>query len=559
MNALAGGIAHRPKALIHDLRRATSTAACSTKFYHWLLSSGDAPSAIVVKMIDPWPGDAENGRALCRGLYKRDGVTLPFTGDFWLEMEDHPQLKFSAHQFGFLRDLRAAGGDQARKLARHLVDSWIGDYDRWNADIWRADLIGERLSMWLSFYDFFCGSADADFQQRYYASLTKQARHLSRSISGPLAKSLTGIELLKAAKGLVFAGFSFPGREAWILQGFEILLAELPQQILSDGGHASRSPQQLVDALQIMLDLRCGLNRANLPVPEVIQHAIDRAGQALRFFRYADKKLGLFHGGQEGDIALMDALQTQSSLSGKALKSLPESGFERVQIGRSLLMLDTATIADSPLDLSMHSSPLSFEFAYGKERIFVNCGGHPSADEWKQVLRHTAAHTALTLDNRPAHDFKSDGHIVRGHGKIKVTRNEARDHCLIDATHAAYLPINGVKHRRRLYLGNQGLDLRGEDTLSAEVPPTHSMPVELRFHLHPRVLATVTKMGEEIVLRLPSGAGWRFCCVGATLSLDNSIYLGSGVKPVKTRQLVITASLSAETTQIKWALQKETL
>ncbi|PZP55291.1 MAG: heparinase [Micavibrio aeruginosavorus] len=546
-------IAEKPIALIHDLKRATSTAAHSSKFYHWLLSSGEAPSAIAVKMIDPWPGDAENGRALCRGLFKCEGSTLAFSGDFWFEAEDHPHLRLKCHEFSFLRDLRAAGGDQARKLARHMVDGWIGDYDRWDADIWRADIIGERISYWLSFYDFFCGSADEDFQARYYASLTKQAKHLSRALPG----SLKGVALLKAAKGLAFAGFSFPGRESWILQAFEIILAEIPQQILSDGSHASRSPKALADTLQILLDLRCGLNRASLPVPEIIQHAIDRAGQALRFFRYADKKLALFHGGQEGDITLMDALQTQSASVGKAMKSLPEAGFERVQLGRSLLMLDTASIADSPCDMTMHSSPLSFEFAYGKERIFVNCGGHPSAFEWQQVLRHTAAHTALTLDDRPAHDFKSDGHIARRHGKIKVMRNESREHCLLDATHNAYVSINGISHRRRIYLGDQGLDLRGEDTLTAEIIPTHAMPAIARFHLHPRVLATVIKDGEEVILRLPSGAGWKFSCVGAKLSLENSIYLGSGAKPVKTRQLVLSTCIKTETTQIKWALQKE--
>lgn len=548
-------IAEKPKALIHDLKRATSAAAHSSKFYHWLLSSGEAPSAIETKMIDPWPGDAEMGRAMCRGILRIEGSTINFSGDFWFEAEDHPHLRLKCHEFSFLRDLRAAGGDQSRKLARYLVDSWIGDYDRWDAEIWRADIIGERISHWLSFYDFFCGSADEDFQHRYYSSLMKQARHLSRSLPG----NLKGVALLKAAKGLAFAGFSFPGRESWILQAFEIVLNEVPNQILSDGGHASRSPKNLIETLQILLDLRCGLNRANLPVPEVIQHAIDRAGQALRFFRYADKKLAIFHGGQEGDTALMDALQTQSAISGKPLKSLPETGYERVQLGRSLLMLDTASIADSPADMTMHSSPLSFEFAYGKERIFVNCGGHPTAKDWQQVLRHTAAHTALTLDDRPAHDFKNDGHIARRHGKIKVNRQEARDFCLLDAAHNAYVSINGISHKRRLYLGDQGLDLRGEDTLTAEVIPTHAMPATIRFHLHPKVLATVTKPGEEVVLRLPSGAGWKFCAVGGTLSVENSIYLGNGVKPIKTRQLVISACIKAETTQIKWALQKEML
>jgi uncharacterized heparinase superfamily protein len=548
-------IVERPRALIHDIKRNAASAACASKFYHWLLSSGGAPDAIAVKMLDPWPGDAEAGRAMCRGHYDLRGVKLNFNGHLWMEAEELGEAGLYCHEFSFLRDLRAAGGDAARRLARHLVESWIRDYDRWQPDIWRADIAGARIAAWLSYYDFFCGSADSDFQSLYYASLTKQARHLSRALPGNLA----GVGLLQAAKGLVFAGFSFPGREAWILQGFEIILNEIPRQILSDGCHVSRAPQAQAQTLQILLDLRCGLNRANLPVPPPIQHAIDRAGQAFRFFRYADRRLALFHGGQEDDPVLLDAIQTQSASSGKAPRSLPEGGFERVQLGRSLLMLDASPVPDAPHDRAAHSAPLAFEFAYGKERIFVNCGGHPFAKDWQQVLRGTAAHTALSVDNRPAHAFRSNGGIGRRHAPIRVSRDESRTHCLLEAEHNAYAALNGIRHKRRLYLGDQGLDLRGEDTLHTEVPPTHGLGASLRFHLHPRVLASVVKEGEEIVLRLPSGAGCRFQCVGGTLSLESSVYLGQGARPVKTRQIVIAAPVMAAKTQVKWACQKEML
>ena len=560
MTAIARPLSQRPLHFIGDIKREIRSkaghAACSSKFYHWLLSSGDAPTQMAVRMIDPWPGDADAGRAICRGHYTQNGANIRFTADnaahFWRESEAHDAWVAQIHEFGFLRDLRAAGGEQSRRIARALVDCWIDVYDRWDAEIWRADTMGQRIATWLAFYDYFCGSADEEFQQRYYTSITKQARHLSRALSN--RGNLNGIALLKAAKGLVFAGLAFPGREAWILQGFEIILDELPNQILSDGGHVSRSPKAISDALQIVLELRCALNRAGLPVPEVIQHAIDRAGQAIRFFRYADKKLGLFHGGQEGDSVLMDALQLQAGAANKALKALPETGFERVQMGRSLLMLDTAPIGDA---LHMHSSPLSFEFAYGKERIFVNCGGHPNINEWQQVLRHTAAHTALTLDGKPAHDFKADGHIARRHKAISCKRTENRESCLIEAEHHAYVSLNGIAHSRRLYLCDQGLDLRGEDTLIAEVPSTHAMPIAIRFHLHPRVLVNYIHNRDEAILQLPGGASWRFYAVGGKLDVENSIYLGFGAKPQKCKQLVITSEAKAEKTQIKWALQKE--
>jgi uncharacterized heparinase superfamily protein len=543
----------RPLDALRDMKQQALSAACGSPFYNWLLSSSAPPSQLAVRLADPWTGNADAGRQMCRGFFPCNGTSFRFYDDVWEDAESHPEAFDALHSFTWLRDLRSLGGDQSRRLARHLVDRWMETHDRWEARTWRPDLLGQRITMWLAFYDFFCGSADEEFQKRYFGSLTRQARHLSRS----LPSGLVGIPLLRAARGLVYAGLSFPGREAWVLDGFETILKEIPHQFLSDGGHVSRSPQQLAEGTQILLDLRYALGRAGLPVPESIQHAIDRAGQGLKFFRYGDKKLGLFHGGQEGDVCLLDSVLSQIAGPSRPLRALPESGFERASVGRALLMFDVSSVPEKPYDGNAHSAPLSFEFSYGRERIFTNCGSHPVHEEWRQVLRHTAAHTALTLGGRPAHDLHENGGVGRRHRSIECIRAETRDTCLLDATHDAYASLNGVSHRRRLYLCDRGNDLRGEDTLFADLAPESSADIAIRFHMHPRVLVSLVKEGEEALLRLPSGLGWKFFIVGGQLSLENSIYLGSGGRPVKTKQLVIRARMDADRLQLKWALQRE--
>lgn len=547
-------LALKPFLFFEGVRRQAASAACGSPFYNWLLSSGSLPNYLVVKLVDPWPGQTEIGRSMCRGVLSYAGATLSYDQNLWEDVRGVAHWHDYAHGFSWLRDLRALGGDAPRKLARYLVDSWIDSHDRWEPDIWRADLIGERLSMWLVLFDFFCGSADEDFQQKYFSSLVRQARHLSRNLPG----ALTGIPLLRAAKGLVYAGLSLPGRDAWVLQGFQIILPEIPKQLLEDGSHISRSPEQLAEFCQILLDLRYALNRSNLPVPGVMKEAILRSGNALRFFRYADKKLALFHGGQEGNIIRLDAVQSQIPVPGKPPRSLSQAGFERVSLGRSLLLFDCGMFLSSSSDQTGHASPLSFEFAFGKERVFTNCGGHPTVPEWKQVLRHTAAHNGLTIDGRSVCDFDSNGFLERGKGASVCSRTETRDSCLLDASWQ--IPC-GITHRRRLYLSDQGHDLRGEETLTVkseeEISEEAPRAVAVRFHLHPRVLLSLNKEGQEIFLRLPGGTGWKFYAVGGTISLENSVYLGSGAKPQKTWQIVIRSDLKAKDLQIKWALQRE--
>lgn len=537
--------------VLSDLRKQATTVAQSSNFYHWLLSSGTVPRGFAVKMIDPWPGNAEAGRTLCKGLFTSCGANIPFAQDLWSETDAFPQWQDLLHGFTWLRDLRALGGDAARKVARDIVGYWMHQNIRWDERIWRPDVLGQRITMWLSTYDFFCGSANEEYQDRYLACLMRQSKHLSRIFPG----TLTGVPLLKAARGLIFAGLAFPDQEKWVLQGFDCVLKELPKQILKDGGHVSRSPQLLVETLQIMLDLRCALYRANLKVPETLQSSIERAGTALKFFRYADRRLALFHGGQEGDVVLLDAIQAQVAMTGKPDASLRDSGFERATLGRSVLILDSGTLPDQPYDGAAHSAPLAFEFAYGRERIFTNCGSHPLSGDWQQVLRHTAAHNTLTINGLPVHDLHEDGTLIREASPVSCTRVETKESCLFDALHDGYGRA-GITHRRRFYLSEQGCDLRGEETLSAKQAPKKPRRIDLRFHLHPRIFVDLTDDGREAILQLPGGSTWKFFAVGGKLTLENSIAFHNGIRPAKTRQLVVVAGMAEENLQIKWALQK---
>lgn len=537
--------------VLQDWRKQAETAAHGSNIYNWLLSSGSLPRQFAVKMIDPWPGNIEIGRSMCKGLFTSGGASIPFAQNLWDETCNYPQWSNQLHGFTWLRDLRALGGDTSRRLARQMVDQWMSGNDRWDASIWKADILGQRITMWLSTYDFFCGSADERFQERYIGSLMRQTKHLARVFP----EGLEGLPLLRAAKGLIFAGLAFPGREQWAIQGFDSVLAALPKLILKDGGHASRSPQQLVETLQIMLDLRCALYRSNYPVPEVLQKTIERAGQALKFFRYGDKKLGLFHGGQEGDVVVLDTMQAQIISTGKPETTLRESGFERAALGRSLMMLDTGSIPEGPYNRSHHSAPLAFEFSYGRDRIFTNCGGHPSNPDWQQVLRHTAAHNALTINGRPVHDFHEDGSIIRQHAPIDCTRVDTKETCLLDATHDGYGRA-GVTHRRRFYLSTQGHDLRGEETLTAKKVPSKPRQIDVRFHLHPSASVTIDKEKNEAVIQLPGGTSWRFYGVGGELKLESSIHFAAGIRPAKTNQLVLSSTMAEAVLQLKWALQR---
>ncbi|MCC6598714.1 MAG: heparinase II/III family protein [Alphaproteobacteria bacterium] len=542
--------------------------AAGTMLYDWSLG-GPVPERLAVRPVDPWPGSAEAGRWLCEdGAFFLHGDRLPIRSGSWEPVGVSEAWMTHMHGFTWLRDLRAYScgrgtGVGARQLARALVHNWTGHYRHWHPLVWRADITGLRLSMWLASHEFFGEEVFADpeeeqaFQDTFFDAAMRQARHLSRVLARGLPEEISGIGALQAAKGLLYAGMAFDFRGTWAEQALAFIAREIDVQILGDGAHASRSPSQLLEAMQIMLDVRMLLRAADYALPEKIQHAIDRMGPALRFFRYTDKYLALFNGSQEGDSDLLDCVAAQAGVRSKSLSSLPCAGFERVSQGRTVIVMDCGSPPPRALDRYAHAAPLAFEMCYGRERLLVNCGMHPLLEDWRESLRATAAHNTLVIEHRNAFEIKKDGHFARKSKKRASLREEARSAVLIEASHDGYVPLNGLVHRRRLYLSDHGQDLRGEDTLISAIEPARPYDVCVRFHLHPKIMVSLINEGQEALLRMQSGTGWRFHVAGGHMMLEDSLYMGSGGQPRKTKQLVICRQVIDKKNQIKWALQKE--
>lgn len=540
-----------PFHLIDTLKDKAGQMAYNTVFYDWSLKDS-VPDRLVVRPVDPWPGDAAKAEDLLHAAGVEDRTGPTWYGEWWApENADHI-WQSHMHSFNWLRDLRALDGAIAREQGRLMIESWIERYESWNAQSWRTDLIAQRLSMWICHYEFFCANANEEFEDKLLASIVKQAKHLSNTLGTP-----TGLDKLSAIKGLLYSGIALEGHERWIEQALDALENAIKKQILPDGGHVSRCPETMLDALEIMADIRSALKAGAYPVPEFLSDTITNMSSALRALRYRDRKFGVFHGSQEGDITTIDSILAQAGTHTKAKKSLPETGFERLELGRSLLVMDTGTAPANPYDKQAHASALAFEFCYGKERLFVSCGSHPTSQEWQDALRFTAAHNTACLDMRNSCEIRKDGHFGRKVTNATLHREETKDAALLIASHNGYVPLNGITHTRKLYISDEGHDMRGEDDFACAFELIKPVETSLRFHLHPNVQASFIKEGEEILLRMPGGIGWRFKRSAGVLAIEDSLYLGEGHTPRKTKQIAIYGQMSEDHACIKWSLKRE--
>ncbi len=539
--------------LIQHIRECAGRMAYSSYLYNWSLRA-DPPAGILFKPIDQWNGNAETGKKLTQGHFELHSEELRADGDFWKCTDLHEGWNDYLHKFEWIRDLRALGGDEARFAVRAYMSEWIKKYSYWNEVTWQSDRLGRRISLWLSLYDFYGESADEAFQHDVLDSITRQARHLYRV----MPTQNTGIKSFESLQGLIYAGLAIPGGERWLDYGLEAISYEAETQILQDGGHISRNPDTLLSVITILNDVRAAIVGADYPLPKAIQYALDRGLPALRFFRYNDKSFAVFNGAQEGTKNVLERLILQSGAKGRIPKSLPDTGYERLSAGRTLMMVDCGNTPNWPYDDASHSSPSAFELSIGRERVFVSCGTHPTDMNWSEMLRGSAAHNMLSIDHRNVCEIRSNGHIGRRPKKVDVQREELTSGQLLTIKHDGYIPVNGIIHKRRYFMDVTGNDIRGEEELTTKTGTlTRPVDVTVRFHLHPRVLVSLIRDGEEALLLLPSGAGWRFNHDGAKLSLENSIYLGEGIYPRKTKQLVLNCKMETPEQVVQWALQKE--
>ena len=509
--------------------------------------------------IDLVPGVAGRGETLVGGLYEFGGQTVRAAevgerGDApWRHQDAGECWLGELHGFAWLRDLRAVGTGPAAERGRSLVLDWLRQHRTIGsaAAAWGPESLARRLSAWLAHSEFLLQGADDEFDRRFHQALGLQANHLARTVRN----AADGLPQLIACKGLIETGLCLPEGERRISQGHKLLEAALAKQVLGDGGHIERNPSAQLETLWCLAGLRATLEATEHPGWPALSESIARLAPTLRLFRHGDGGLALFNGGLEEECGLIDlALSRGGAGSGAAPLDAPEVGFRRIEGRHATLIADTG--APSATGRSAHAGTLSFELSAGRERLVVNCGGWRGPDDgWREALRGTAAHSTLIVDDTNSANLGVDGSIGEGPNTVKVERRNQDGATWIDADHDGYLDTLGLIHKRRLYAGAEGADVRGEDTLThLRQRRRRGRQFAVRFHLHPDVRCAMTEDRRAVLLRLQSGAVWQMRAAGASMSIDESVYAGDGATRRRTSQVTLIGPIE-DTTTVKWALK----
>ena len=405
----------------------------------------------------------------------------------WDDPEIDKLWRYNLHYFD---DLNSIDAESRVIWHENLIKRWVADNPPGNGSGWEPYPTSLRIVNWIKWV--FAGH---ELEPDCLVSLSTQARWLSKK----LEIHLLGNHLFANAKALVFAGIFFNGREAeqWLEKGLQILKHEIPEQILTDGGHFERSTMYHAIALEDMLDL-CNILRSYsgflsdywVEVSEKWWNQIAGMLDWLLAMCHSDGEIGLFNDAALNIAPSPEVLEKYAnrlgftSLTDKYcdVTHLKDSGYVRINKRNVVALLDVAEIGPDYLPGHAHADTLSYELSLFGYRVLVN-SGTSCYGKSKERLRQrgTAAHNTVAVDDNDSSEVWGGFRVARRAYPFDLNIVENHKQVLVECSHDGYHRLSGkVTHRRSWKIREKEIIVT--DTLSGRFNEAVGY-----FHVHPDV------------------------------------------------------------------------
>ena len=525
-----------------------------------LFGQGRQPLRLVAVPRDHVLGDRSRGDALLSGKLLLGSETAQLADIDFAEIGTDGALAREVQSFAWLRDLAAsASRDRGARLAEAIAGRWLIAHGARVDEAWAPELWGERILVWTAYAPYILSSRDAGYRSALLNTLARGARHLDSNAD----KAAPGLPRITAWSGALVAALTLQGGMSRLSRSESGLMRSLAGAQFEDGGLMSRSPQEQMSLVDRVGLVRAAYFAAKQAVPDPLENASAAALAALHGVTMGDNALGSWQGGNPGDPARLAALVEGCGLRARPLRAARGWGYHRLSALGTIIVVDAAPPPPPRMAAMGCASTLALEMSDGAQRLVVNCGGPgpiptEMPEELIQALRTTAAHSTLVLDDTNSTAILPDGSLGKGVTDLEIDRSEDNDCSRLEAAHDGYVKGFGLVHQRRLSLGNDGKEVRGEDRLTPKGRRKirEAAPFAIRFHLAPGVEATVTADGMGAILRSAGAPPWNFRCRGAMLQVEESLFIDGRGQPVSTLQLVVVGEVSAIGGEIAWQFRR---
>ena len=388
--------------------------------------------------------------------------------------------QFNLHYFQYLFLLEA--GDQVK-----LCKDWIHRNPKGHGTGWHPYPTSLRIINWCK-----AGIADPEVQESLYL----QSAFLYRN----LETHLMGNHLIENARALVFAGRFFDGAgesSKWSRRGLDLLLNELTEQFLPDGGHFERSPMYHALMLEAYLDV-VNILPENHTAIEKFRTVVCRMMDYLAALTHPDGNLVLFNDATQ-EIAPSTAalLGYGESLLGYAPAEnhvFDASGYYVYRDDELFLAIDGGAIGPDHVPAHAHADIFSYVVSLAGKQMIVDTGVYEyAAGEMRTHVRSTSAHNTICIDRLDQVECWASFRVARRWQPEQVEFNKHGAGCRFGGRYDGYAKLIGddIVHRRSIEVDAHERKVRVLDVIDGN-GKHHVMS---RIHVHPDVELSFCEKG----------------------------------------------------------------
>lgn len=467
------------------------------------------------------------------------------------------------HGFDWLRHFDASGNPAIREGARKLLAQWL---DRREAgqlpDAELPETLARRVIAWVTHSALISEKADFATYRRLITHLTRDAAMLQ-----VLAKRRDiGMLRLEAAIAFLFFTLSLDRPPSAVRQSETLLGLALEDCILPDGGPKNRNAGAAVRLAADLIPLLALYRARQLASPDDLAPNLLRMIGFIRMMQHPDGGLALFSGA--GLVTRDLVAQVTRFGAGRVarLDSAPDTGFERLEDEYGIVIVDSGRVPAPAFAGQAGASALAFEFSTKSDRLIVNCGMPPSAeDEVARSYRTGAAHSTVLIDDcalariEAAEDSlgRREMRVFADEDGLAAQRAGEGGRESLAVGHAGLRGDLGYVLERQFTLLPNGGGLAGVDRIIDPDGRAENRRVTLAFHLHPRVLPVPLSRQDAVVLRLPHQAPgrdmWLFEAPGIAVHLEESRCFEQDIASPKTEAIILDVAISGPA-EIHWRL-----
>ena len=287
------------------------------------------------------------------------------------------------------------------------------------------------------------------------ASLYLQCKLLTRNIE----YHLLGNHILENGFALFTAGL-FLNEPFFYEKGKEILIPQLNEQILADGGHFELSPMYHAIILWRMLDIINILQQNTQVNQELLPSLTQKATLMISWIRemtFSSGNIPLFNDAAR-NIApdtkqLLDYAERLGLYQHKPVGyTLGASGYKRVSMGNYEMIIDAGAIGPDYIPGHAHADMLNLELYVNGKPFIVDTGTSTYLPgSVRSLERSTSAHNTVTIGNRDQSEMWGS-HRVGRRAECRILTDLPGEFC---ATVKGFLPINAVHERTFKFLDDQ--------------------------------------------------------------------------------------------------------